>query len=250
MISRGQGPPVSGSWSCARWLDSPPVRPAVLVTAACAALLSLALTGCGTGGYTSEGSQGAGKQLFIDAKCGACHTLADAGTAGTIGPNLDNAFVQARAAGMTSATFAQVVANQIRYPIENTSTGAPGMPGIDTTLPSCNDVEGDAFCVEDQDRAVGDLAIYVGGVAGTGVTAEQPTDGKSIFTATCGSCHTLSDAGTSGSVGPNLDSSRPSKDLVVDRVTNGRGAMPSFSESLDEAQIQAVADYVSSVAGR
>jgi mono/diheme cytochrome c family protein len=209
---------------------------------------SLALSGCGTGGYTSEGSQGAGKQLFTKA-CGGCHTLADAGTAGTIGPNLDDAFAQAREAGMTSATFTQVVAGQIQFPITTTSTGAPGMPGVDTTLPSCDDVEGDD-CVEDQDQAVSDIAVYVGAVAGTGVTADRPTDGKSIFATTCGSCHTLSDAGTSGTVGPNLDSSKPPKELVVDRVTNGQGAMPSFKDSLDPAQISAVADYVSSVAGK
>lgn len=219
------------------------------MTAACAALVSLALTGCGTGGFTSEGSQGAGKQRYVKA-CGGCHTLADAGTAGTIGPNLDDAFAQARDSGMTSATFTQVVAGQIRFPISTTSTGAPGMPGVDTTLPSCDDVEGNAVCVEDQDQAVSDIAVYVGAVAGTGVTAERPTDGKSIFTATCGSCHTLSDAGTSGNVGPNLDSSKPPQELVVDRVTNGQGVMPSFKESLDEAQIQAVADYVSGVAGK
>jgi len=219
------------------------------VTAAWAALLSLALTGCGTGGYTSAGSQGAGKKLFITA-CGGCHTLADAGTAGTIGPNLDDAFAQAREAGMTSATFTQVVANQIRFPITATSTGAPGMPAADTTLPSCDDVEGDAFCVDDQDQAVSDVAVYVGAVAGTGVTAEKQTDGKSIFTTTCGGCHTLADAGTAGTVGPNLDGAKPSKELVVDRVTNGKGVMPPFGASLDAAQIQAVADYVSSTAGK
>jgi mono/diheme cytochrome c family protein len=223
------------------------------VTAACTALLSLVLTGCGTGGYTSEGSQGAGKQLFIDAKCGACHTLADAGTAGTIGPNLDNAFAQAREVGMTSATFTQVVAGQIRFPITDPSTKQTGMPGPDDTLPECGDVEGEGFCVEDQDRAVDDIATYVGAVAGTGIAPEKPTgtDGKSIFAdAKCGSCHTLADAGNSGTVGPNLDDAKPSKDLVIDRVTNGRGAMPSFKDSLDEAQIQAVADYVASTAGK
>ena len=225
------------------------MRPAVLVTAACAAFLVFALAGCGTGGYTSGGSQGAGKALFVKA-CGGCHTLADAGTAGTIGPNLDDAFAQSREAGMTSATFTQVVANQIRYPITNTSTGSPGMPGVDTTLPSCDDVEGDTFCVDDQGQAVKDVATYVGNVAGTGVTAERPTDGKSIFTTTCGSCHTLADAGTTGNVGPNLDAARPPKARVVDRVTNGQGVMPSFSDSLDAAQIQAVAEYVSSVAGK
>jgi cytochrome c6 len=223
------------------------VRPALLVAIACAG--ALALSGCGTGGYTSDGSQGAGKQLFVQA-CGGCHTLADAGTTSTIGPNLDDAFAQARESGMTSETFTQVVAGQIRYPIENPVTEAPGMPGVDTTLPSCDDVEGDAFCVEDQDQAVDDIATYVGAVAGTGVTAETPTDGKTIFTTTCGSCHTLSDAGTTGAVGPNLDESRPPKDLVVDRVTNGQGAMPSFEDSLDAQQIEAVADYVAGAAGR
>ena len=207
------------------------------------------LSGCGTGGYTSEGSQGSGKKLFIQA-CGGCHTLADAGTNGKVGPNLDDAFAQAREAGMTSDTFTQVVATQIRFPIEHPVTGAPGMPAVDTTLPSCDDVEGNAFCVEDQDQAVQDVAVYVGSVAGTGVTAEAPTDGKSIFTANCGSCHTLADAGTNGKVGPNLDDAKPPKELVIQRVTNGQGVMPSFKDSLDEQQIQAVADYVSSAAGK
>jgi cytochrome c6 len=225
------------------------VRPVVLVAGACAGALALALSGCGTGGYTSEGSQGTGKQLFVQA-CGGCHTLADAGTNGKIGPNLDDAFAQAREVGMSSATFTQVVASQIRFPIEDTVTGAPGMPGPDKTLPLCDEVEGNAFCVEDQGQAIDDIATYVGAVAGTGVTAERPTDGKSIFAANCGSCHTLSDAGTSGAVGPNLDEAKPPKELVVDRVTNGQGVMPSFSESLDADQIQAVADYVSGVAGR
>lgn len=74
--------------------------------------------------------------------------------------------------------------------------------------------------------------------------------GKEVFaSAGCGSCHTLADAGASGSVGPNLDSAKPSYDLVVDRVTNGQGAMPSFKGQLDEQQIKDVAAYVSSAAG-
>ncbi len=225
------------------------MRVAAFLSAICAASFALALAGCGTGGYTDGGSQGAGKQLFTQA-CGVCHTLADAGTAGTIGPNLDDAFAQARADGMTSDTFTQIVAAQIRFPIEETSTGAPGMPSADRTLPSCDDIEGNAFCVRDQDQAVADIAAYVGAVAGTGATAEAPTDGKSIFTASCGSCHTLADAGTTGAVGPNLDDAKPAKALVVDRVTNGEGAMPSFKDSLDPQQIEAVAEYVSSAAGK
>jgi sulfite dehydrogenase len=124
------------------------------------------------------------------------------------------------------------------------------MPDADTTLPHCGDAEGEAFCVDDQDQAISDIAVYVGAVAGTGVTAEEPTDGKSIFTTSCGSCHTLADAATTGTVGPNLDESKPSKELAVDRVTNGKGAMPAFEDSLDPEQIEAVAEYVAGAAGK
>ena len=79
----------------------------------------------------------------------------------------------------------------------------------------------------------------------------DPVAGKEIFlgTAGCGGCHTLADAGTSGTVGPNLDQSPASEELVVDRVTNGRGAMPPFQGTLTEQQIADVAAYVSQAAG-
>ena len=71
------------------------------------------------------------------------------------------------------------------------------------------------------------------------------TAGKKVFaTAGCGSCHTLKDAGASGTVGPNLDEAKPELELVVDRVTNGKGVMPSFSGQLTEKQIADVAAYV------
>jgi mono/diheme cytochrome c family protein len=71
--------------------------------------------------------------------------------------------------------------------------------------------------------------------------------GKEVFlgSAGCGSCHTLADAGTSGTIGPNLDDAAPSFELAVDRVTNGSGAMPSFSSTLSEQDIANVAAYVS-----
>ena len=74
--------------------------------------------------------------------------------------------------------------------------------------------------------------------------------GKEVFeSAGCTSCHTLADAGASGTVGPNLDEAKPPATLVVERVTNGAGAMPSFKDQLSEKQIADVAAYVSSVAG-
>ena len=75
-------------------------------------------------------------------------------------------------------------------------------------------------------------------------------EGETIFTSNCGSCHTLSAAGTAGAVGPNLDELKPSKALVVTTVTNGEGAMPSFSSTLSSAEINEVATYVSKNAGQ
>jgi sulfite dehydrogenase len=54
----------------------------------------------------------------------------------------------------------------------------------------------------------------------------------------------LSDARTTGSVGPNLDSAHPDAELVHDRVTNGKGGMPAFQGQLEPEEIDAVADYV------
>jgi mono/diheme cytochrome c family protein len=76
------------------------------------------------------------------------------------------------------------------------------------------------------------------------------TAGKAVFaSAGCGGCHTLADANASGNVGPNLDDAKPSTELVTERVTNGKGAMPSFRGQLTEQQIADVAAYVSSTAG-
>lgn len=74
--------------------------------------------------------------------------------------------------------------------------------------------------------------------------------GKQVFTQNCGGCHTLKDAGTSGSVGPNLDQLQPPEATVVRQVDNGGGPMPAFKGRLSDAQINAVASYVSSVAGQ
>jgi len=206
---------------------------------------TLVAAGCGSVGYTKAGGdRGNGKDLFTQ-KCGSCHVLADAGTTGKVGPNLDDGFRRAREDGMTEATVRQVVRGQIAYPVTNPVTGSPGMPADIVTGQDANDV-----------------AAYVAAVAGRPVTAppggattagdtDAGTDGKSVFaTAGCGGCHTLADAGASGNVGPNLDEAKPAKELVLDRVTNGKGVMPPFKGQLSDAQIDAVAEYVSSVAGK
>ena len=84
-----------------------------------------------------------------------------------------------------------------------------------------------------------------------GEAAGDPVAGKEVFLGAsgCASCHTLADAGATGAIGPNLDATMPPPELVVERVTNGMGGMPSFADTLSEEQIQDVAAYVSSAAG-
>ena len=79
--------------------------------------------------------------------------------------------------------------------------------------------------------------------------AGDPVAGKEVFLGEsgCSGCHTLADAGSTGTIGPNLDALKPSYDKVVSQVTNGGGVMPPFGDKLTEQQIQDVAAYVSSV---
>jgi len=78
----------------------------------------------------------------------------------------------------------------------------------------------------------------------------NPTAGKAVFlSAGCTSCHTLKDAGSTGTIGPNLDQAKPSFDLVTVRVTNGKGVMPAFKGQLSDQKIADVAAYVSHVTG-
>jgi cytochrome c553 len=85
----------------------------------------------------------------------------------------------------------------------------------------------------------------------TPVVEGDPAAGKEVFLGASvgGGCQTLADAGSTGARGPNLDDAQPSDELVLDRVTNGQGGMPSFSSTLSEQQIADVSAYVSSVAG-
>ena len=75
----------------------------------------------------------------------------------------------------------------------------------------------------------------------------DPTAGKAVFTsasAGCGSCHTLKDAGASGTIGPNLDDAKPTLAKALLRLTYGKAPMPAFKGQLTEQQIADVAAYV------
>jgi mono/diheme cytochrome c family protein len=73
-----------------------------------------ALSGCGGTGVPNAASvdTSKGKQLFT-ATCGSCHTLADAGTTGKIGPDLDSAYFGDRLIGMKDSSFEALVRQQI-----------------------------------------------------------------------------------------------------------------------------------------
>lgn len=75
-------------------------------------------------------------------------------------------------------------------------------------------------------------------------------DGAAVFaSAGCDGCHTLAAAGSSGSVGPNLDDLQPDAATVEATVRSGRGVMPSFEDDLSDEEITAVATYVAESAG-
>jgi cytochrome c553 len=87
------------------------------------------------------------------------------------------------------------------------------------------------------------------GSGGGGATANAA--GKQIFTSSCGTCHTLNDAGTSGKVGPVLDEVKPDKARVLAAIKKGglgSGTMPANIVTGKEAED--VAEYVSAVAGK
>ncbi len=101
------------------------------------------------------------------------------------------------------------------------------------------------------ETVVGSVPAETGGAAttGGGGSAGDPVAGKAVFTENCGSCHTLADAGTTGSVGPDLDELAPDEATVNAQVTNGGGSMPAFGGTLSEQQIADVSAYVAESAG-
>lgn len=167
-----------------------------------------------------------GKQLFV-AKCGACHTLAHAATAGTRGPNLDYAFAEDRANGYKSSAIQGLVAYWIQYP---NPTGV--MPANLYTGQNAQNVAAYVAAVAAiPGQDTGALA-QAGAVSGT-----TPAAGKSVFTGVggCSSCHTLAAAGATGTVGPNLDT-RLRSDCATSASKRIRG--PTLQKCIDTAIVK------------
>lgn len=85
--------------------------------------------------------------------------------------------------------------------------------------------------------------------AGGGAAGGSTPVGQEIFRQSCAGCHTLADAGATGSVGPNLDDSRLDEAGIAAMVRSGGGGMPSFGGTLQPEQIDEVAAYVAAAKG-
>jgi mono/diheme cytochrome c family protein len=216
-----------------------------LAAVMCAAVLTLPLAACGR----DEADLTNGKAKFVE-KCGSCHTLARAGTAGTQGPSLDAAFQTALADGIDRDTVEGIVHKQILH------------PRSDSIMP--------AGLVQGDDAS--DVAAYVGfaaakpgddqGALATAGLAQAKT-GDQIFTAAgCAGCHTFSPAGSNGTIGPNLNDLKAAatkfakgktpedyvRESILDPgaflVPGFSNAMPSFKGRLTDKQIQTLIDYL------
>ena len=218
--------------------------------AVCAVAIALPLGACGRDEPDLEN----GKAMFVE-KCGSCHELGRAGTAGTTGPSLDTSFQTALADGMDRDTVEGIVHRQILH------------PRIDSQMP--------AGLLKGQDA--NDVAAYVGSAPGrmgqdSGALASaglaQAKTGEQIFTAAgCAGCHTFAPAGSNGTIGPGLDelktqagSIEPGKsaeeyvresieDPGAFLVEGFPNAMPSFKGRLADEQVQALVEYLLQTGG-
>jgi cbb3-type cytochrome c oxidase subunit III len=206
--------------------------------------VAVLLTACGTGGRVNSASADKenGRKIFQEA-CSGCHALAAAGSQGTIGPNLDYSFAQARSEGFKESAILNIVHDQIEF---------PGQYPVKQSDPDFLKANMPANIVTGQDAI--DVAAYVAANAGLqGFAQAQPvsgTNGKQIFITKCGGCHTMKDAGTTGTQGPNLDLLKPPFLRAKNQVIKGGGIMPAFKGVLTDAQINAVAKYVADRAGK
>jgi mono/diheme cytochrome c family protein len=239
------------------------VVPAVLAAA-------LSISACGTQKISVPKTN---KQLYHGAvifseRCAGCHTLYAAGTHGSA-PNIRTA--QA-ISGPNFDVRCERPIDRVLYAIENGGFSGAYMPQNIVVGQDAIDVAkfvatyagakapkqiGTVNCTR---RPIGQLPAGTGQLtasssassgSGSGsATAVSAKAGMTVFDSTCASCHTLAAAGSTGTVGPNLDQLKPSDALVIHQVTNGGGGMPAFGSSLSKTQIESVAEFVSSVAGK
>lgn len=204
-----------------------------------------AISGCGT----TSPDIARGRVLFSK-DCGSCHVLAQAGTAGVVGPNLDDAFAAAReAGGFDAATVEGIVKAQVENPRPGNGNPMASMP---------------AGILEGTD--LDDVAAYVGkyaGVPGAAPPEVEGGPGAQVFANNgCGGCHTLAAANSGGTTGPDLDEVLPGQsdaeieESIVDpeaKIEPGYkgGIMPNnFKETIQPEEVKQLVEYLAESAGK
>jgi len=219
-------------------MPKPPNPTRLLPALAALAMIALPASGCGT----SSADVARGRVLFIQ-KCGACHTLAEAGTAAQTGPNLDHAFAAARAVGEGGDTVEGIVEAQVENPRPSTANPAVSMPA-------------DLVTGQDLQDVAAYVALYAG-VPGAAPPKAPGGPGAQVFANNgCGGCHTLAAAKAGGVTGPNFDEVLPGqsaamieKSIVDPNAAIAKGyppnVMPANYETLiDPAELKQLVEYL------
>ncbi len=213
-----------------------PIRPLLVL----AALVAVALSASGCG--TSDADPERGRDLFVQ-KCGVCHAMAQAGTSGTQGPDLDDAFAAARAAGETDSTVEGVVEAQVEFPRPSNDNPAVSMPA-------------DVVTGQDLEDVAAYVAMYAG-VPGAAPPKIPGGPGAQVFVNSgCGSCHTLAAAETGGETGPNLDEVLPGQtaamidesivdpNKVIAKGYKPNVMPPTFGQTLSPKELHDLVQYL------
>jgi cytochrome c6 len=204
----------------------------------------------------SIGDPQKGAQLFSSMGCSSCHSYG--GSGGTDAPPLD--FMKGKLSPSEVADMSGIIWNHVPGMLPHfKEEGVPfptfkgnqmadliaylhgGGPGV-KAMPHPNGMGGQNMGMGGQNTGMGN-GMSSGQGSGSG-----GAQGQQLFTSSCGTCHTLSAAGTSGTFGPNLDHLKPTEQVVLKAIGTGPGAMPSGIYSGAEAK--AVAQYVAQNAGK
>ncbi|MBA2430449.1 MAG: c-type cytochrome [Thermoleophilaceae bacterium] len=218
-----------------------------------------ALLGAGCGEEPPDLANG--KRLYTgEGRCAQCHVLERAGSAGNLGPNLDEAFGPAIRQGLGQSTVAGVVRQQI----ENVRRGS-AMPADLVTGQDAEDVA--AYVAQAAGRPGEDPAYFE---EPGGQPDPEGQLGKRVFVESgCGNCHVLADAGSLGNAGPSLNTlgpaartyrpGRPPEDYIRESIVDPdaylvkgfrKGVMPrDYGRRLSKPELDALVSYLKAQGG-
>jgi cytochrome c551 len=228
--------------------------------------IGLAATACGSEGIEKQVQDDSpniarGADLFAD-RCAGCHTMDVVGAQGGAtlvtdrervdGPNFnvrretrDSVLYAIRNGGFSGAIMPENIV--VGRDANDVAAFLAKYAGSKSKAPAATPQPAQQQTTSTQQQTT---TTPEAGTTTTGGAEQANAQGKQAFTQNCASCHTLKDANARGQVGPNLDDLKPDEATVDRQVTNGGGAMPAFKGQLSAAEIKAVAQYVSSVAGQ